>query len=539
MATYKGGVTFDGDPDEIVFASPATIYQSMPDEASEWKFFFDRLIGYSEPGQYWKKGQLWDYVLNVYARFFLPQYTFQPITFYEAAHYFLLADDLRPDNNLAPDAVLGQWSVTATAHFYDGTTNEAEPCFNRYRQSSYTYTYFGYSPSSHKAFPYPVSCKEQVVHFEIEQRVPGRVLGFNNDAFIGRDDRGNTSTWCSGGGITAELDTLEVTEGGLLFVSLPRLPEGLLPPPPLVGRVVDYGQPGPAGPPGPPGPPGEDGQAPSGDSMVSAICSLSGGQKADILGCLGVPDMIPSYVELVAGASGPEIEAAQQIIIEEAPSKVLPTTEVVLIEEGEAEMIASALPGGGWKILLLLPIAGLLAMKAIMQDISVFSCGENGEPTTKQISFPVLSIGDATQKEVWQELFKQLSFLLQCCKPCESFDWFLWRTEAGNQIFFPENDFKAMRLVCIENPDPEINKWYGDFSIRKFGIVRWLFAVEEHSTSGGGATSDTALMFWNTDDQIFVKPPGDVTGFEVSQEYAKQYQIWLLPEPATASGIKL
>ena len=296
---------------------------------------------------------------------------------------------------------------------------------------------------------------------------------------------------------------------------------------------------GPAGPQGPPGPQGPAGVTPTGDQLVSAVCSLSNPQKEDFVACLGFSGVVPDYLSLVTAASPIDIQEAQQIILESAPEVVLPQTAVEIIEEGESQLIAEALPGGGWKLLLLLPLAGLLALKTIMQEISVFSCGENGQPVTKQISFPVLSIGDNTQKVVWQELFTQISYLLQCCKPCESYDWFLWETHRGGKALFPPNGFKAVRLVSVENPDPEVNKWYGDFTIRKYGNLRWLFAVEEHSSAGGGAVSDTALNFWNTDDQIFIKPPGDIIGFEIAQEYPKEYQIWLLPEPLTASGIKL
>lgn len=525
MTTYKGGVTFDGDPDEIVLVSPQTIRAAMPDEAQDWKDYIDRVYGYSQPANYMRKKDLFDFVLNAWAQLFLPQYTFVGFTIYNAAHYFLLADDLRPDNNLAPDAVLGMWTVTATGHFYDRTTTEAEPCFDRYRQSSSTYTYFGYSPSSHKAQPYPAPCKQEVVHYEIEQRSPGRVLGFNNDAWTGRDDRGNTTSWCSGGGISAELTTMEVTEGGLLFVSLPPLPDNVPYPPPLVGRVVDYGPPGPEGPPGPPGPPGADGGPLSDIDLVNQICNLPEDLHDGLKNCLDIPEPVTLF-QLASEATPVEIANTQQVLIETAPETMIQTGEVVLAEEGEATMIATAVGAGRIHWILTLPIAALIGLKMILQTVKVSTCKDKVTPWVDEIPFPVLSIGDNTQREVFQAIFDQFAMLLRCCKPCELDAWEFIDTVEGKYENFRLRDYDAIRLVFKAPPGPEINTWYRSGTIHKFGELRWVYEDHIDFHIFGWKPRQSTLLFWNSEDQLFEMPNHTIVGVTVDMEYIKRYEVW-------------
>lgn len=536
MATYKGGVTFEGDPEEMVLVSPATIRAAIPDEAAEWRDYLDRVYGYSQPSVFMKKGQIFDYVLNAWARLYLPQYTFVGFTIYEAAHYFLLANDMRADNQAAPDAVLGFWTVTAQGLVITETTNEADPCYHRMKSETGTYSYFGWTPRIHKAVPYPGPCKLAYAVFEIEQR-NGLNNNNNNDAFRMRfSDGKNETTWCKGGGFSAELITMEVTEGGQLFVGLPQLPPDVPYPPPLVGRVVDYGPPGPAGPPGPRGPAGQDGQDAPPVDYVAGICGLPDEGKEAILGCLGAPVGGASYLDLVVAASPVDVKQAQQIILETAPEVVLPKTELILETGTTPELTAAATGAEGWALKLGLPLAVLLALDYLKTKIAVTDCNEAGQPYPRYIDFPILSFQGASQRDVFQEIFRQFSILMQCCKPCQPSNWKLLGRYKNYQYFRPADDFQAVRLVVPAQPLLGINSWYHDMTIHKYGNLRWLYddGATNHNEVDENRSSE--LHFWNSDDAEFHLPGQNVVGFEISTEWEFEYFVYILPLFKNATG---
>lgn len=531
------GIVFDGNPDEIVYASPQTIYDVIPNEAVDWKRVFEQLYGHSQPGKFWRKGDLFDYVLNVYARFFLPQYTYVGNTIYEAAHYFFLADDLKPDNKLQGDDVLGFWTVTAQALQGKEATSEADPCFQRYQTETGTYSYFGYTPHPHKAVPYPGPCKQQ---FEINETAQGgpNYNPANNNGFRWTFADGGSSTYHKAGGWSAELMTIEVTEGGLLYVSLPELPDGVNFPPPLVGRVVDFGPPGPPGRDGVQGPPGQDGADGTPLDFVSGACGLNPSQLNQTRQCLGIPD-IPSYPALVFAATPLEVQEAQQILIEKAPDVMVPSGEVVLTESGAATMEATALSTGRIHWILTLPIALLLGLKMLLTTIKVATCLNRITPYIKEMPFPVLGFQEVSQAAVFQEIFDQFAMLQQCCKPCELDAWEFIDGVTGPYSNYLLRDYDAILLKFKDPAGPEINQWYRSGTIFKYGEFRWAYEdhIDIHFSTWNPRLG--ALEFWNSEEQIFEAPNALTIGFTLDMEYLKHYDVWARPKQRLPSDTPL
>lgn len=520
----KAGVEFTGDPDQYMLVSPQTVYDAIPESETLWRERFKNIVGHSIAPEYKRKGEIFGYALNAYAQKELPQYFYATNTFYQATQTFLLSGDLTAKENPFDENFQAFFTVSGSALYIAEITEEAEPCFNRYESEPGFYTYFGYAPFLHKAVPQPGLCVNSKTPYEVAQRKPN----FNpadNDAFFWRLSKGGSTTWLNGGGVNADVNDIEVLEGGLIYVSLPDLPMGAPEPPPLVGYVVDYGPPGPAGPPGPPGLPGADGSTMTGPQIVDEICGMPSNQKSELKSCLSIPEDL-SYLGIVLGAPSLEVKAAQQIILETAPEVLLPQTEVVLIDEGVAMLEAIPTVNLGWKLLLTLPIALLIGMKMLNTRIKVGQCGPDGKPIVTELPFPILSFQDANQKAVFQEIFDQFWYLQQCCKPCDFDGWDYIGTFEGPYENYQLKDYDAIRLKFVGLPGPEINTWYRTGTIFKLGEFRW--AKEDHIDVhlGGFFPWLSELEFWNSYTQVFEAPDGLTIGFKLDMEYIKPYEVW-------------
>lgn len=531
------GIEFTGNPDERVWVTPQTVYDSIPDDQPLWKQRFVNIVGHSMAPELKTKGEIFGYALNAYAQRHLPQFFYQLTTFYQATHWFLVDSDLRIKEGTLEDDIEAFWEVGATGHFYEGTTNEQAPCYDRYYKMRDTKSYFGRPPFVRKAIPYPAPCVQQFTHFEILERGPGG-QGTGNFQWTGRGRDGATTGYCDAGGITVDATTLEVTEGGQIFVSLPDLPLGVPEPPPLVGFVVDYGPPGPPGPPGPRGLPGTPGESQSGADMVTAICALPEETKTELKDCLHFPPE-QSYYSLVFAAAPVDVQNAQQIIIEKAPELVLPKTEVVLIEEGAATLEATALETGGWGLLLTLPIALLVGLKLLQEKIKVAACLDRKTKFWREIDMPVWSIGEFSQKEIFQELFNQIAWLLRCCPPCELDSWVIWDTVEGSYATIDAIGYDAVMLKFISDDGPEINSWYDANDIHKYGEFRWIWHDHKPFHLGAAVGRNSTLQFWNSREQVFEAHSGNILGFVIDMEVAKRYEIWIRKTDLEPEGLPL
>lgn len=538
MVSIKGGVEFTGNPDEVVLVSPDTVLASIPPELTQTRYIFENTVGHSFPAQYLRRKDLWDYTLQAWARYHLPQMFYATETFYNAMYWFLNGDDIKltdPESN--PDAI-GFWKVTATGCCYYETTSEADPCLDKYHIYVDSKSYVGRRPFTRKAIPYPGPCKQDRQLWETFESGPGG-QGTGDWQWTGRCEPTGSTGYHLPGGVSIEGITIEVSEGGLIYVSPPELPPGLDLPPPLVGRVVDYGPPGPQGPPGPVGPPG-DGVTP--ESFVGASCSLNPSQLHSAQSCLGIvpdamtpADLLPAFV-----AAGTEtVTGIATQIVEKAPDVVFPQPELVITESGEPAF--EAVTGASGKLLyrLSLPIALLIGLKMLLEDVYVVSCDDGNAKVPKRIPFPVLSFQDQSQKEVFQEIFRQFSYLLQCCAPCDVEPWVFWKSATGSQTFAFPYEVSAISLRMGSFPTPEMNGWYGGMQIHKLGEVRWIY---KHSPSVGipnAANEHGTLLFWNSINQNFYLPGQNIVGFELDQEYDKSYEVWLLPLRHEAHGLRL
>lgn len=526
--TLYGGVALDANPDERAWVTPQTVYESIPEDQPLWRRRFLNIVGRSMPAQLLTKQEIFDFALNAYAKKYLPQFFYQLTTFYQASQIWLLEGDLRNIQSVIPDEAPAFWRVSATGCFYFETTNEADPCLNKYHLQRDTYQYFGYSPFVHKAVPYPGPCKQDRVLHEVAQRKP--IFNLNdNDAWRGTDGRGGSTTYCLGGGVDAETTILEVTEGGQIFVSLPDLPFGVPEPPLLVGIVTDFGPPGPPGPQGPRGAPGQDGEP---IEVVSAVCSLPEKDKDVLKECLypgGVPFDADALYAVVLGAPNVILRGIGNTFIKKVPDVVLPRTELITTPDVQPELTATAGAETGWDLKLALPLAVLLALEYLKTKIQVFDCGPDGQSTFKYVDFPILSFQGISQREVYQELFRQLSMLMLCCKPCQRQDWVLKGRYSGHQEFRSVGAFQAVRLVRAPGDQLGLNRWYGDMTVAKLGNLRWIYADGTAGQYQNFEVRNSELHFWNSDDGEFHVPGAIVTGFEITTEWDFDYFVYYLP----------
>lgn len=534
----KAGVEFIGNPDEVVLVTPQTVYEAIPETEPLWRERFVNIVGTSMPAEFKKKSEIFGYALNAYAQKSLPQYFYDTVTFYQATQTFLIDGDLRAKDGPFDENYKAFFTVYATAIAMKETTNEADPCFQRYIKEPGHYSYFGYAPYAHIQSPFPAPCKQQFVPFEVEQRHPGVRLGQNNDAFFWRFSTGDTVTTCLGGGITADVDDIEVLEGGLIYVSLPDLPIGAPEPPPLRGMVVATGPPGPRGLQGVPGPPGviDD------ESFVTTACGLNPDQKEAVAACLGIGDGELTEEELkgVFLAANPDtIKDIGQVLIEKAPEVMLPETTLTLEQGTTPELTAEAQAVRGWRLKLGLPLAVLLAMEFLSQTVQVYSCDKFGRAGVKNIPYPVLSFQGVTDRAMFQELFNQLSWLLKCCPPCQPMGWKLIGRFNGFQSFRFGRDFQAVRLVTAIAQPYLIDRQYGEMTLAYLGNLRWRMddGAESHDTVQVPRLSP--LVHWNSDDQEFHPLGLNVVGIEVAPRVDFDYFVWVLPIQKYENGISL
>lgn len=519
----KATLSFDGNPDEIIPVSPDLVLAGIPDQGTDWKLFIDRMVGHSKPVQFMRKGEVFDFALNAWAKLFLPQYSWQAQTVYEASWMFLTDLELHSKDAEDPENVLGFWTVTAQGLFFAEITDEADPCFQRYRSEQGSYSYFGWAPFVHKAVPYPGPCQNQFVIFEAAQKSPN-FNPANNDAFQMRIGDGQGTTYIKGGGVSASVTDIQATEEGSWFVSLPGLPDGVPFPPPLVGRVVDYGPPGVEGPPGPPGPPGAPGSGISPETLVSTTCGLSDSLKESMKGCLDIQPPV-TLVSLAADATPVDVANFTQTLIETNPDAVVPTAEIVLTE-GETASIQTQLLGAGrvhW--ILFLPFLALVGLKLLNKQVKYRDCNSSEPTKISLLNFPVLSLETFTQQPLFQAIFDQFALLLNCCEPCEQNSWVEITETEGPYKNIDAKQYDKILLTLIDAPGAEIDQWYRSGTIFKLGEFRWVYDDHRQIHFEDSSLRMSELKFWNSLQQVFYVPNADVIGFSVDVEYIRKYRI--------------
>jgi hypothetical protein len=528
---------FNGDEAAVVLVNDQSIYNSIPEELSDYRKYFSQIVNKSIQPRYLTKGQIIEGSMNAFNQKDNPPIFYSPFVYAQAMQFFLVANDFVKYEGTQENLPKTIWQVEADVIYqYIFIVEPPPPCLIDARfLGRGKAIYYGHSPYVERFNSECQWTKTPYLMFHDDDGFPN-IINF----WVG----GDAATTIEGGGYTASGLEFQETSGGVPFVIFPPLPSDIPDPPPLVGVVIDSGPPGPQGPPGEqgqPGPPGQDGIIDA-DSFVATSCSLAPLQLAAVKECLdiGEAQLTPeTLTETFTQLNQTQGETIAENLMLLADNTLMPEPVYNWHGEPPGNFETERDEEGKLRYVLQIPLAEIVTVETENVSVDVYSCNENGVAVAKSVDFPVIKLDGITQAPIYQELFNQLAWLLKCCPPCRPEPWLLFETTQGDRDIYISIPFEAVRLVFQPQSRVEIDNWYNDETINKFGTFRWIYSQERSDPPVFDEERLSELIFWNSFDQAFYPQGLNVRGIRVSQEYNKVYQVWILPVQKTLSGLQI